>query len=63
MAAPVLKAGHDAIGVISIAGPRVRLTPARMLELGPQLLATAAELAASSSASAMFKKQPFHGRA
>jgi len=63
MAAPVLKNGHTAIGVISIAGPRVRLTEERMLELGPHLLAAAAELEASSSASAMFKKQPFQGRA
>ncbi|MEP6876174.1 MAG: IclR family transcriptional regulator [Burkholderiales bacterium] len=63
MAAPVIKRGQDAIGVISIAGPRVRLTVERMLELGPHLLAAAAELAASSSASAHFKKQPFQGRA
>ena len=54
MAAPVLR-GKSAIGVISIAGPRVRLTEERMLKLGPALLDAAAELAASSSASAHFK--------
>ena len=63
MAAPVFRRGQAAIGVISIAGPRVRLTTERMLELGPHLLATAAELAASSSASAHFRKQPLQGRA
>ena len=54
MAAPVLR-GKSAIGVISIAGPRVRLTEGRMLKLGPALLVAAAELAASSSGSAHFK--------
>ena len=63
MAAPVLKQGHTPVGVISIAGPRTRLTPKRMVELGPRLLEIAADLAASSGASAMFKKQPFQGRA
>ena len=63
MAAPVLKNGPTPIGVLSIAGPRVRLTVARMEELGPDLVAAAAELAASSSASALFKKQPLQGRA
>ena len=56
MAAPVVR-GRTAIGVISIAGPRVRLTEARMLELGPALLDAAAELAAASNASMHFKDQ------
>jgi DNA-binding IclR family transcriptional regulator len=56
MAAPVMR-GTTAIGVISIAGPRVRLTEERMLLLGPALLDAAAELAASSNASAQFKDQ------
>jgi IclR family transcriptional regulator, acetate operon repressor len=57
MAAPVRR-GKTAIGVISIAGPRVRLTEARMLALGPALLDTAAELAASSGASMHFRDHP-----
>jgi IclR family transcriptional regulator, acetate operon repressor len=57
MAAPVMR-GKNAIGVISIAGPRVRLTEDRMLKLGPALLDAAAELAASSSASMHFKEHP-----
>jgi IclR family acetate operon transcriptional repressor len=56
MAAPVMR-GKNAIGVISIAGPRVRLTEEKMLLLGPALLDAAAELAASSNASAHFKDQ------
>jgi DNA-binding IclR family transcriptional regulator len=55
MAAPVMR-GATAIGVISIAGPRVRLTEERMLLLGPALLDAAAELAASVT-SAHFKEQ------
>ena len=58
MAAPVLGKGNIAIGVISIAGPKVRLTEKRMLQLGPALLDAAAELAASSKASMHFKDQP-----
>lgn len=57
MAAPVMR-GKSALGVISIAGPRVRLTEARMTQLGPLLLAAASELAASSRASMHFKERP-----
>lgn len=56
MAAPVQKRGYPAIGVISIAGPLVRLDEARMHSLGPALLAAASELAAASSASTLFNK-------
>jgi DNA-binding IclR family transcriptional regulator len=46
MAAPIRhRTGQRVIGVVSVAGPSVRLTEARMRELGPQVLATAAELA------------------
>jgi IclR family acetate operon transcriptional repressor len=58
MAAPVQKRGYPAIGVISIAGPLVRLDEARMQSLGPALLAAASELAAASSASTLFNKPP-----
>ena len=59
MAAPVLRRGQtEAIGVISIAGPRMRLTMARMHALTPDLLATAAEVAATSGASNLFGRPP-----
>jgi IclR family acetate operon transcriptional repressor len=54
MAAPVQREGEAAIGVITIAGPNVRLTEARMLELGAPLLAMTAELAMASRASPIF---------
>ena len=57
MAAPVMRGG-EAIGVISVAGPRTRLTPARMQTLAPALLAATDELAATSSASGLFSKPP-----
>jgi DNA-binding IclR family transcriptional regulator len=57
MAAPVQRPGEPAIGVITIAGPLSRLTEQRMLELGPDLLTTAKELAAASSASPMFTRR------
>ena len=57
MAAPVLRR-KDAIGVISIAGPRIRLTSARMHELAPALLAAAAELGPISNASSLFGRPP-----
>ncbi len=56
MAAPVQRRGEPAIGVITIAGPLVRLTEQRMQALGPDLLAAAAELAMASSASPMFAR-------
>jgi IclR family acetate operon transcriptional repressor len=63
MAAPVQRDRHTAIGVISIAGPRVRLNEERMLQLGPALLDAAAELGSASAASMHFKQRPLHGRA
>jgi len=54
MAAPVRRRDAPAIGVISIAGPLARLTEKRMRDLGPALLTAAAELAATSNASALF---------
>ena len=56
MAAPVRRRGEPAIGVITIAGPLVRLTEQRMLELGPELMAAADELAMASTASPMFSR-------
>ena len=56
MAAPVRRGGGPASGVITIAGPLVRLTAARMIELGPELLIAADELAMSSAASPLFSR-------
>jgi len=56
MAAPVLSP-TGAIGVVTIAGPLVRLTEARMEELSEALRATADEIRAASGGSAMFKKR------
>lgn len=53
MAAPVFRR-KEAIGVISIAGPRTRLGSARMHELAPALLAAAGELGPISDASSLF---------
>lgn len=57
IAAPVFQR-KEAIGVISIAGPRARLGNARMHELAPALLAAAAELGPISNASTLFGKPP-----
>ena len=57
MAAPVYRR-KEAIGVISIAGPKLRLTLERMHTLAEPLLATAAELGPISNASAMFGGPP-----
>jgi IclR family acetate operon transcriptional repressor len=58
IAAPVQRPGRPAIGVLSIAGPRRRLTMSRILTLVPALLAATSELAAESSASGLFSKPP-----
>jgi IclR family transcriptional regulator, acetate operon repressor len=57
MAAPVLRR-KEAIGVISIAGPRSRLTNARMHELAAPLQAATAQLGPISNASTLFGKPP-----
>ena len=57
MAAPIRSGNGAVIGVVTIAGPLVRLSEARMLELGPALLRTTHELALASGASALFKRR------
>jgi IclR family transcriptional regulator, acetate operon repressor len=57
MAAPVMR-GAQAIGVISIAGPRQRLSFERMQALAPTLLAAAAELGPISRAATLFGRPP-----
>ncbi|MDF3838819.1 IclR family transcriptional regulator [Cupriavidus basilensis] len=56
IAAPVRLEGQAPMGVISIAGPTVRFTEARMQALGPALVSSAAQLAAASGASAFFNQ-------
>lgn len=55
--APVMRR-KEAIGVISIAGPRTRLTSERMREIAPTLLATASELGMISNTSSLFGRPP-----
>ena len=57
MSAPIRQRDGDVLGVVTIAGPLIRLTEARMLALGPALLATAAEIGGASQASAFFKRR------
>jgi IclR family transcriptional regulator, acetate operon repressor len=56
MSAVVRKRDGEVIGVITIAGPLVRLTEQRMLSLGPALLRTAAEVGAAGGLSPLFKR-------
>jgi IclR family transcriptional regulator, acetate operon repressor len=56
MAAPVQRSNQPALGVITIAGPLMRLTQQRMLRLGPALVAAAGELASASTKSFNFAK-------
>lgn len=55
MAAPVMRPGEPATGVIVIAGPSARLTRARMREFGPHLIAATQELAGAANASPLLK--------
>ena len=57
MAAPVFRR-QDAFAVISIAGPRARMSMERMHALAPVLLQTAAELGPISHASSLFGRPP-----
>jgi DNA-binding IclR family transcriptional regulator len=54
LSAPVRLTGQPALGVLTIAGPSFRLPPERMQALGSELLACAAQLAATSGASPFF---------
>jgi DNA-binding IclR family transcriptional regulator len=54
MAAPVARRGGATVGVITVAGPLVRLTESRMKEFGPDLLAAAAELGVVGATSPLF---------
>jgi len=54
MATPVKRRAGEAVAVITIAGPLIRLTEKRMAELGKPLLAAAAELGMSGATSPLF---------
>ena len=55
MAAPVVRR-QEVIGIISIAGPRTRLSVERMHDIAPALLAAAAQLGPGSDGSGLFGK-------
>jgi len=55
MSAPVIARGLT-LGVVTIAGPLVRLTEERMADLGEPLMSTAAEIAGLSAASSLFRR-------
>jgi DNA-binding IclR family transcriptional regulator len=57
MAAPVRLNGQPPMGILTIAGPTVRFTEARMLALGDELQSFAAQLAAASGASPFFNQR------
>jgi DNA-binding IclR family transcriptional regulator len=58
MAAPVFGTSGQAIGVVTIAGPLVRLSEKRMAMLGPELLDIAGQVSRASGASGLFRKRP-----
>jgi len=56
VAAPIRRgASGNPIGTVSIAGPTIRMTPDRIQEFVPWLLASAAELGAAAGSSPLFK--------
>jgi DNA-binding IclR family transcriptional regulator len=57
MAAPVQRRSGETVGVITIAGPLMRLTTKRMQELGKPLVAAANELGLASATSPLFAKR------
>jgi len=58
VAAPVQRGDRPAIGVISIAGPRARMSTENMQAMVPELLAATHDLAATSSVSGLFSRPP-----
>lgn len=61
IAAPVRSRSGAVVGLVIVAGPSVRLSEQKLLEMGPALLATASELAQATSASALFPKATLSG--
>jgi DNA-binding IclR family transcriptional regulator len=54
MAVPIRRGGDTAVGVVSVAGPSVRLPAERFRMLYPRVSEAAAELAAASVSSPLF---------
>jgi DNA-binding IclR family transcriptional regulator len=52
----IVPRGKGAVGVLSISGPSVRLTEAKMHHAAPELLAAAADIANASAASPLFDR-------
>jgi DNA-binding IclR family transcriptional regulator len=57
MSAPMRRRDGEVLGVVTIAGPLVRLTEARMNALAPALMATATEISGASHASGFFPRR------
>lgn len=57
MAAPVRNGAGTVVGVVTIAGPLVRLTEERMLAVAPALVACTAQLSMATGASALLKNR------
>lgn len=57
MAAPIRGSSGETIGVVTIAGPVVRLTVARIAALGEPLMRCAKEIESSSGASALLRRR------
>ncbi len=58
LAAPLRRGTRPAIGVLSIAGPRTRLSLARMQQCGPALVEAAGELVRLTSDAGHFSRPP-----
>jgi len=56
IAVPIAVPGKGAVGVLTISGPSVRITEAKMRKLLPDLLAVADDIANASSASPLFDR-------
>jgi DNA-binding IclR family transcriptional regulator len=56
MSAPILDAAGNAVGMLAMSGPSVRLTLHKMQQWAPQLLAAAAEIARARAASPLFQR-------
>ncbi|MBK9133526.1 MAG: IclR family transcriptional regulator [Betaproteobacteria bacterium] len=52
----IMVPGRGAVGVLAMSGPSVRMTEEKMAKWAPQLMATAAEIAAASAASPLFQR-------
>ena len=55
--AAAVRTNGETVGVVTIAGPSVRLTEECMLALGPALLETADAIAGTGSASGMLRSR------